>query len=69
MASCSKASDPALAPFRTAPLKVLAGDARARAGSLFGTNPGSVRMSEGLDPTQPILEGEFDAETGREIDR
>ena len=46
-------------------------DIHARRGlSLFGTHPGSVRVREGVDLTAPTFEGEeFDAETGREIDR
>ena len=44
-------------------------DAQARAGSLFGAHPGSVRVREGVDLTAPILDVEPDAETGREIER
>lgn len=46
-------------------------DIHARKGrSLFGRQPGSVRVREGVDLTAPTFEGvEFDAETGREIDR
>ncbi len=40
-----------------------------RAGSLFGAHPGSVRVAEGVDLTQPVLTDEFDAETGREVAR
>ena len=39
----------------------------ARAGSLFGAHPGSVRVGDGVDLTAPILTDELDAETGREI--
>jgi len=39
----------------------------ARAGSLFGAHPGSVRISDGVDLTAPILTDELDAETGREL--
>jgi hypothetical protein len=39
----------------------------ARAGSLFGAHPGSVRISAGVDLTAPVLIDELDAETGREI--
>jgi hypothetical protein len=41
----------------------------ARAGSLFGAHPGSVRTHDGVDLVSPILDVEPDAETGREIDR
>jgi hypothetical protein len=41
----------------------------ARAGSLFGAHYGSVRVSEGVDLTAPILSDELDAETGRELQR
>jgi hypothetical protein len=41
----------------------------ARAGSLFGAHPGSVRFHEGVDLIAPALDVEPDAETGREIDR
>jgi hypothetical protein len=44
-------------------------DADARAGSLFGTNKGSVRVREGVDLTAPALDVEPDTETGREVDR
>ena len=37
--------------------------------SLFGANPGSVRIRQGVDLTRPILDDEMDAETGREIRR
>jgi hypothetical protein len=40
-----------------------------RAGSLFGAHPGSVRVVEGVDLTQPVLTDELDAETGREVAR
>jgi len=39
----------------------------ARAGSLFGAHPGSVRISAGVDLTAPTLIDELDAETGREV--
>lgn len=42
-------------------------DQDARAGSLFGAHPGSVRIGIGVDLTAPILTDELDAETGREI--
>ncbi len=41
----------------------------ARAGSLFGAHPGSVRVREGVDVVAPVLDVEPDAETGREIER
>jgi hypothetical protein len=41
----------------------------ARAGSLFGAHPGSVRVQEGVDVIAPALDVEPDAETGREIER
>ena len=40
-----------------------------RAGSLFGAHRGSVRVREGVDLTQPLLDTVPDAETGRELDR
>ena len=40
-----------------------------RAGSLFGTHPGSVRVRDGVDLTAPVLEDPTDAATGHEIDR
>ncbi|HEY1930386.1 MAG TPA: hypothetical protein VGG99_00080 [Acetobacteraceae bacterium] len=41
----------------------------ARAGSLFGANPGSVTVRAGVDLTAPALDGVPDAETGAEADR
>jgi hypothetical protein len=41
----------------------------ARAGSLFGAHPGSVKVQDGVDLTAPVLEVEPDAESGREIER
>lgn len=41
----------------------------ARAGSLFGAHPGSVRVNEGVDLTAPALDVAPDAETGREVER
>jgi hypothetical protein len=41
----------------------------ARAGSLFGVHRGSVRVREGVDLTQPVLDNAPDAETGRELER
>ena len=42
---------------------------KARAGSLFGAHPGSVRVREGVDLISPTLDVQPDAETGREIER
>lgn len=44
-------------------------DQEARAGALFGAHPGSVRIAPGADLIAPVLEADFDAETGRESDR
>ena len=44
-------------------------DQEARAGSLFGAHPGSVRVHEGVDLIAPALDIEPEAETGREIER
>ncbi len=44
-------------------------DDNARAGSLFGTHRGSVRVREGVDLLEPVLDVEPDAETGREVER
>jgi hypothetical protein len=41
----------------------------ARAGSLFGAHPGSVRVREGVDLAAPALDVEPDAETGLEVKR
>jgi len=41
----------------------------ARAGSLFGAHPGSVRVRDGVDLTAPVFDEALDAESGREIDR
>jgi hypothetical protein len=41
----------------------------ARSGSLFGAHPGSVRVREGVDLTEPALDTVPDAETGGEIER
>jgi hypothetical protein len=41
----------------------------SRTGSLFGAHPGSVRVRDGVDLTEPVLQDPPDAETGREIDR
>jgi hypothetical protein len=41
----------------------------AREGSLFGANPGSVRIRRGVDLTKPVLDDPMDAETGREFRR
>jgi len=41
----------------------------ARAGSLFGAHPGSVRVREGVDLTAPVFDEALDAESGQEINR
>ena len=41
----------------------------AREGSLFGSNPGSVRIRGGVDLTKPVLDDPMDAEAGREFPR
>jgi len=41
----------------------------ARAGSLFGSHQGSVRVREGVDLIAPALDVEPDAATGREMER
>jgi hypothetical protein len=42
---------------------------RSRKKPLFGIRRGSVRIRKGVDLTQPVLDDETDAETGREINR
>jgi acyl-CoA synthetase (NDP forming) len=44
-------------------------DQDARAGSLYGAHPGSVRVRKGVDLRAPVLDVEPDAATGREIER
>jgi hypothetical protein len=44
-------------------------EADTRAGSLFGAHRGSVRVREGVDLTQPLLDVVPDSETGRELER
>jgi hypothetical protein len=44
-------------------------DQEARAGSLFGAHPGSVKVRKGVDLTAPALADELDSETGRELER
>jgi hypothetical protein len=44
-------------------------DQNARAGSLFGAHPGSVKVREDVDLTSPVLDDEPEARTGREVDR
>ena len=44
-------------------------DQEARAITLFGAHPGSVRVRADVDLTAPVLEDQSDAETGREIAR
>lgn len=41
----------------------------ARAGSLFGAHQGSVRVRDGVDLTDPILDDVAEAETGKELER
>ena len=41
----------------------------ARAGSLFGAHPCSVRVRDGVDLIAPALDVEPDAESGREVER
>jgi len=41
----------------------------ARAGSLFGAHPGSVRIRDGVDLTAPVFDDTLDAESGEEIER
>ena len=41
----------------------------ARAGSLFGAHPGSVRVRDGVDLSVPALDVEPDAESGLETAR
>lgn len=41
----------------------------ARAGSLFGAHPGSVRVRDGVDLLAPALDVEPDASTGDEMRR
>jgi hypothetical protein len=40
----------------------------ARTGSLFGAHPGSVRVRDGVDLTQPVLDHALDAETFNDLD-
>jgi hypothetical protein len=40
----------------------------ARAGSLFGAHPGSVRVRASVDLVAPVLDVVPDAETGKEIE-
>ncbi len=42
-------------------------DETARARPLFGAHPGSVKVRSGVDLTQPVIDPETDAESGREI--
>ena len=44
-------------------------DGSARVGSLFGAQPGSVRVRDGIDLIAPALDVEPDAERGREVER
>ena len=44
-------------------------EADLRAGSLFGAHPGSVRVRDDVDLTEPILDTAPGAETGHDIER
>lgn len=44
-------------------------DEGARTKPLFGANPGSVKIRAGVDLTQPVIDPDTDAESGREIHR
>jgi hypothetical protein len=44
-------------------------EADTHAGSFFGAHRGSVRVREGVDLTQPLLDTVPDAQTGRELER
>jgi hypothetical protein len=44
-------------------------DEQARNSSLFGAHPGSVRVRDDVDLTQPVLDMIPDAESGRELER
>jgi hypothetical protein len=41
----------------------------ARAGSLFGAHPGSIKVAPGADLVAPALDNELDIEAGRETER
>lgn len=43
-------------------------DQDARAGELFGAHKGGVRVGAGIDLTDPALDVEPDAQTGRELE-
>jgi hypothetical protein len=43
-------------------------DQTARMGTLFGHQPGSVRVRDGADLTAPACDEPTDAETGRELE-
>lgn len=47
--------------------KLLAGETRS--GSLFGAHSGSVKVCEGVDLLEPVLDVIPDAQSGREIAR
>jgi len=44
-------------------------DRNARAGDLFDAHTGSVRIGAGVDLTEPALDVEPDAQTGRELEQ
>ena len=43
-------------------------DRGARAGDLFGAHKGGVRIGDGIALTEPALDTEPDAQTGRELE-
>jgi hypothetical protein len=43
-------------------------DQDARSGDLFGAHKGGVRVGAGIDLTEPALDVEPDAQTGRELE-
>lgn len=44
-------------------------DEAARTKPLFGANPGSVKIRGGVDLTQPVIDPDTEAASGREIHR
>jgi hypothetical protein len=42
-------------------------DRSTRTGTLFGAHPGSVRVRDGVDLTQPVLDVDSDAASGAEL--
>lgn len=43
-------------------------DVSEKSRGLFGAHAGSVIVAPGVDLTEPVFEGETDAETGRELE-